>query len=91
MARPLRPRSLVRVVTEPEPSPGAELLEDGFTAFVAPLPHGEPAHRNHPGGADALAEVTDDGFSLMPADASLGDWCAVVPDADGVARGRWET
>ncbi|MGY3847199.1 hypothetical protein ACWV2X_18385 [Streptomyces hydrogenans] len=58
---------------------------------MAPLPHGEPAHRNHPGGADALAEVTDDGFSLMPADASLGDWCAVVPDADGVARGQWET
>ncbi|MEU0951194.1 hypothetical protein ABZ353_02285 [Streptomyces niveus] len=57
---------------------------------MAPLPQGELAYRNYPGGADTLSEVTD-GFSLMLADAALGDWCAVVPDTDGVARGQWET
>ncbi|MET9591978.1 hypothetical protein ABZY45_13535 [Streptomyces sp. NPDC006516] len=91
VARLLRPRSLVCVATEPELSPGVELLQDGFTAFVAPLPHGELAHRSYPGGADTLSEVMDDGFSLLLADAALGDWCAVVPDTDGVARGQWET
>ncbi len=91
VARLLRPRSLVCVAAEPELKPRAELLHDGFTAFVAPLPHGELTHRTYPGGADTLAEVTDDGFTLMLADAALGDWCAVVPDVDGVARGQWET
>ncbi|WP_157105962.1 hypothetical protein [Nocardia sienata] len=89
VARLLWPRSLIWVAAEPELNPGAEILEDDFTAFVAPLPHGELTHRNYPGGADTLSEVTDDGFSLMLADAALGDWCAVVPDADGVARGQW--
>ncbi|MFD9410103.1 hypothetical protein ACFWBN_24250 [Streptomyces sp. NPDC059989] len=91
VARLLRPRSLVCVAVEPELNPRAELLQDDFTAFVAPLSHGELAHRNYPGGADTLSEVTDDGFSLMLADAAPADWCAVVPDADGVARGQWET
>ncbi|MGW5752230.1 hypothetical protein [Nocardia rhamnosiphila] len=91
VARLLWPRSLVCVVTEPELNPSAELLEDDFTAFLAPLLHGELAHRSYPGGADTLSEVTDDGFSLMLADAALGNWCAVVPDADGVARGQWES
>lgn len=90
VARLLRPRSLVCVAAEPELNPRAELLQDDFTAFVAPLPHGELAHRNYAGGADTLSAVTDDGFSLMLADAALGDWCAVVPDTDGVARGQWE-
>ncbi|MCX0273022.1 hypothetical protein NLM24_20400 [Nocardia zapadnayensis] len=91
VARLLRPRSLVCVATEPELNPSAELLEDDFTAFVAPLLHGELAHRNYPGGADTLSEVTDAGFSLILADATLGDWCAVVPDTDGVVRGQWES
>ncbi|MFD8289709.1 hypothetical protein ACFV2B_16060 [Streptomyces lavendulae] len=91
VAQLLRPRSLVCVAIEPELNPRAELLQDDFTAFVAPLRYGELAHRNYPGGADTLSEVIDDGFSLMLADAALGDWCAVVPDTDGVARGQWET
>ncbi|MFD7438420.1 hypothetical protein [Streptomyces sp. NPDC059861] len=91
VARLLWPRSLVFVATEPELNPRAELLEDDFTAFVAPLLPGELAHQNYPGGADTLSEVTDEGFSLMLADAVLGDRCAVVPDADGVVRGQWES
>ncbi|WP_266928040.1 hypothetical protein [Streptomyces sp. NBC_00654] len=91
VARLLRPRSLVCVAAEPELNPRAELLQDDFTVFMAPLTHGELAHRNYPGGADTLSEVADDGFSLMLADAALADWCAVVPDTDGVARGQWET
>ncbi|MFJ3722733.1 hypothetical protein ACIPYQ_09180 [Streptomyces sp. NPDC090045] len=91
VARLLRPRSLVCVAIEPELNPRSELLQDDFTAFVAPLPHGELTHRNYPGGADTLSEVTNGGLSLMLADATLGDWCAVVPDTDGVARGQWET
>lgn len=90
VARLLKPRSLVCVATEPELNLRAELLEDDFTAFMAPLLSGELAYRNYPGGTDTLSDVTDDGFSLMLADATLGDWCAVVPDADGVARGQWE-
>lgn len=39
----MRPRSLVRVATEPEVLPRPELLEDDFTAFVAPLLPGELA------------------------------------------------
>ncbi|MEU7011851.1 hypothetical protein [Streptomyces sp. NPDC046332] len=91
VARILRPRSLVCVTTEPELRPRAELLKEDFTAFVAPLLPGELAYRAYPGGADTLSEVTDEGLSLMLADAVLGSWCAVIPDADGVARGQWET
>jgi hypothetical protein len=90
VARLLRPGSLVRVATEPDLTLGAEPPRDDFTAFVAPLPHGELAHRSYPGGADALSEVTGAGFSLVLPEAALGTWCAVVPDADGVVRGRWE-
>jgi hypothetical protein len=91
IARLVRPRSLVCVAIEPELKPRTELLQDGFTALMALLPHGELAHRDYPGGADTLSKIKDDGFSLMLPDAALGDWCAVVPDADGVVRGQWET
>ncbi|WP_330456087.1 hypothetical protein OIB37_03920 [Streptomyces sp. NBC_00820] len=91
LARLMRPRSLVCVATEPELRPRPELLEDDFTAFVAPLLPGELAHRAYPGGADTLTEVTDEGFSLMLADRVMGDWCAVVPDSDGTARAQWES
>lgn len=91
VARLVRPRSLVCVATEPELRPRHELLEDDFTAFVAPLLPGELAHRTYPGGADTLAEVTGEGFSLMVAHGVMGEWCAVVPDSDGVIRAQWES
>lgn len=79
------------MATEPESQPKAELLEDDFTAFVAPLLPGELAYRAYPGGADTLSGVTDEGFSLMLADRVMGDWCAVVPHPDGVNRAPWES
>ncbi|MFE1437341.1 hypothetical protein [Streptomyces sp. NPDC058739] len=91
VARLLRPRSLVCVAAEPELQPRAELLEDDFTVFKAPLLPGELVHRTCPGGADTLAEVTGEGFSLMLADSVMSDWCAVVPDPDGVNRAQWES
>ncbi|MFK0249383.1 hypothetical protein ACIQUM_32190 [Amycolatopsis azurea] len=87
----IRPRSLVCVARDPEVQARAGLLEEDFTAFVAPLLPGELVYRAYPGGADTLAEVTREGFSLMLADGVLGDWCAVVPDSDGVNRAQWET
>jgi hypothetical protein len=87
----MRPRSLVCLVVEPELQSKPELLEDDFTAFVAPLSAGELVYRAHPDGADTLSEVTGEGFSLMLADRVMGDWCAVVPDSDGVNRARWES
>lgn len=91
VARLLRPRSLVCVATDPELQPRAELLEDDFTVFVAPLLPGELVHRAYPGGADTLSEVTGEGFSLMLADSVMGDWYAAVPDPDGVNRAQWES
>ncbi|MFF3687493.1 hypothetical protein [Streptomyces sp. NPDC002187] len=91
LARLMRPRSLVCVATEPDLQPRSELLEDDFTAFVAPLLPGELAYRAYVGGADTLSEVTGEGFSLMLADRVMGDWCAVVPDSDGVNRAQWES
>jgi hypothetical protein len=91
LARLMRPRSLVCVASDPELQPRLELLEDDFTAFVAPLLPGELAYRAYPGGADTLSEVTGDGFSLILADRVMGDWCAVVPDSDGVNRAQWES
>ncbi|MYW68311.1 hypothetical protein GTY65_30185 [Streptomyces sp. SID8379] len=90
LARLVRPRSLVCVATEPDLHPRPELLEDNFTAFSAPLLPGELAYRSYPGGADSLAEVMGEGFSLMLADKAMGDRCAVVPDPDGVLRAQWE-
>ncbi|MFF8315614.1 hypothetical protein ACF06V_00435 [Streptomyces bobili] len=90
LARLMRPRSLVGVATDPELQPRPELLEDDFTAFVAPLLPGELVHRSYPGGADTLSEVKGDGFSIMLADRVMGDWCAVVPDLDGMNRAQWE-
>ncbi|MFF9898375.1 hypothetical protein [Streptomyces longispororuber] len=79
------------MVSDPELQPRPELLEDDFTAFVAPLLPGELAYRAYPGGADTLTEVTGEGFSLMLADSVMSDWCAVVPDSDGVNRAQWES
>lgn len=87
----MRPRSLVCVASDPALQPKYELLEDDFTAFVAPLLPGELRYRAYPGGTDTLSEVTSEGFSLMLADRVMGDWCAVVPDSDGVNRARWES
>ncbi|MEU2561265.1 hypothetical protein ABZ626_18305 [Streptomyces longispororuber] len=91
VARLVRPRSLVCVVSDPELQPRPELLEDDFTAFVAPLLPGELAYRAYPGGADTLTEVAGEGFSLMLADSVMSGWCAVVPDSDGVNRAQWES
>ncbi|MEU8347320.1 hypothetical protein AB0C74_36950 [Spirillospora sp. NPDC048832] len=91
LARLMRPRSLVCVASDPELQPSPELLEDDFTAFVAPLTPGELVYRAYPGGADTLSEVTSEGFSLMLADRVIGDWCAVMPDSDGVTRALWES
>jgi len=91
LARLMRPRSLVCVASDPALQPRPELLEDDFTAFVAPLLPGELLYRAYPGGADTLSEVTGEGFSLMLADRVMGDWCAVVPDSDGVNRAQWES
>ncbi|MFE0693005.1 hypothetical protein [Streptomyces sp. NPDC058869] len=90
LARLMRPRSLVCVASDPELQPRPELLEEDFTAFVAPLLAGELIYRAYPGGVDTLSEVTSEGFSLILADRVMGDWCAVVPDSDGVSRAQWE-
>ncbi len=91
VARLMRPRSLVCVISDPALQPRNELLEDDFTAFAAPLLPGELRYRAYPGGADTLSEVTGEGFSLMLADRLMGDWCAVMPDSDGVNRAQWES
>ncbi|MFE5974365.1 hypothetical protein ACFQ64_19660 [Streptomyces sp. NPDC056460] len=91
LARLMRPRSLVCVASEPKLQPRTELLDDDFTAFVAPLLPGELAYRAYPGGADTLSEVTDAGFSLMLADMVMGNLYAVVPDPDGMNRAQWES
>lgn len=91
LARLMRPRSLVCVASDPELQSRPELLEDDFTAFVAPLLPGELVYRAYPGGADTLFEVTGEGFSLMLADRVMSDWCAVVPDTDGMNRAQWES
>ncbi len=91
LARLMRPRSLVSVASDPELQLRPELLEDDFTAFVAPLPPGELVYRAYPGGADSVSEVVGEGFSLMLADRVMGDLCAVVPDSDGMGRARWES
>ncbi|MER7078941.1 hypothetical protein [Saccharopolyspora kobensis] len=91
LARLMRPRSLVCVASDPVLQPRPELLEEDFTAFVAPVLPGELFYRSYPGGADTLSEVTGGGFSFMLADRVMGDWCAVVPDSDGVNRAQWES
>ncbi|GAA1031466.1 hypothetical protein GCM10009565_71890 [Amycolatopsis albidoflavus] len=91
VARLMRPRSLVCVISDPALQPRPELVEDDFTAFVAPLLPSELRYRAYPGGADTLSAVTGAGFSLMVADRVMGDWCAVVPDSDGVNRAQWES
>ncbi|MFJ2131346.1 hypothetical protein ACIOMQ_10740 [Streptomyces sp. NPDC087845] len=90
IAGTVRPRSLLCVAVDPDLRLDPGLLDDDFTAFTSPLVPGELAHRTFPGGADDLAEVTDEGFSLMLRDSVMADRCAVVPDPDGTVRGRWE-
>lgn len=90
VARLVKPRSLLCVAVDPDLRPRPELLEDDLTAFAAPGPPGELPYRAWPGGADALSEITGEGFSHVLADRVAGRWCAVVPDPDGVVRGRWE-
>ncbi|MEU1352276.1 hypothetical protein [Streptomyces sp. NPDC005795] len=90
VARLVQPRSLLCVAVDPDLRPRPELLEDDLTAFAAPGPPGELLYRPWPGGADALSDVTGDGYSFVLADRTAGRWCAVVPDPDGAVRGRWE-
>lgn len=89
IAGAVRSRSLLGVAAGPVLRLDSALLDDAFTAFEAPIAPGELAHRGYLYGADTLAEVTDDGFTLMLDDAAVKKWCAVVPDDDGVNRGRW--
>ncbi|RPE45131.1 hypothetical protein EDD90_8392 [Streptomyces sp. Ag109_O5-1] len=97
VARLVSPRSLLCVVAEPdlrattEVPDDAEVLDDGFTAFVSPLLPGALAHREYPGGADSLSDVVGAGFDLLLTDGAMGRWCAVVPDPDGVNRAQWES
>lgn len=91
VARLMRPRSLVCVASDPAMELRPELLEDDFTAFVAPLMPGELLYRAYPGGADALSEVTSEGFSLMLPDSVMDDWCAMVPDSDEVHPELWHS
>lgn len=90
IARRVKPRSLIGVAVDPDLRPRPEMLEDDLTAFAAPGPPGELPYRAWPGGADALSDVTGEGFSFVLADRAMGRWCAVVPDPDGVVRGLWE-
>lgn len=90
VARLMRSRSLVCVAAEPDLQPKSEVLEDDFTAFVAPLLPGELSYRAYPGGADSLSDVIGEGFQFILADKVMDNWCAVVPDPDGVNRGQWE-
>ncbi|WP_189670807.1 hypothetical protein [Promicromonospora soli] len=91
VARLVRPRSLLCVVSEPDLQPKSEVMEEDFTAFAAPLLPGELAYQAYPGGADSLSDVIGQGFSFILADKALSNWCAVVPDPDGVMRGQWES
>ncbi|HEX8867332.1 MAG TPA: hypothetical protein VF821_16865 [Lentzea sp.] len=87
----MRPRSLVSVALDPDLR--VRLMDQGFTAFVAPLQPGELAYREVPVGVDdddELSEVTSAGFGLFLADTELAELYAVVPDADGVVRQQWE-
>ncbi|MEU5103860.1 hypothetical protein AB0H07_16450 [Streptomyces sp. NPDC021354] len=90
VAEAVRPRSLLCVVSDPELRLDADLLDDDFTAFKVPLTPGELTYRSYPGGADSLAEITDEGFTFMLKDSAMENWRAVVPDSDGVVRARWE-
>lgn len=86
----IRPRSLLCVVADPDLGPGPDLTDSDFTAFRSPLPPGELDHQVHPGGIDDPADLLREGYALTLRDSALAEWCAVVPDPDGVARGIWE-
>jgi hypothetical protein len=91
VSRLVRPRSLLCVIAEPDLQPKSDVLEDGFTAFAAPLLPGELVYRAYPGGADDISDVVANEFTFILADNSMGNWYAVVPDSDGVNRGQWES
>ena len=88
--REVHPRSLVRFVSGPDLSFSADMLEEPFTAFRTPLEPGELEYRDYPFGTDTLDEVRDAGFTQALFERDLDDRQAVVPDADGVIRARWE-
>lgn len=102
VSRTVSARSLVTVVRGPrlhEAGAGAvppeEVLDDDLVAFRPPLTPGELGHRAWPGGVGDVREVTGAGYSLvlsMPEALGRGGGArhAVVPDADGVVRMRWE-
>ncbi|MET9969948.1 hypothetical protein ABZZ80_29490 [Streptomyces sp. NPDC006356] len=89
-AEAVRPRSLLSVVVDPDLRLDPLFLDDDFTAFKAPLAAGELTYRAGPRGADDLRELTDDDFAFLLRDSAPVAWRAVVPDSDGVVRGRWE-
>ncbi|WOX22334.1 hypothetical protein [Streptomyces solicathayae] len=90
VAEAVRPRSLLSLAVDPDLGLDPVLLDDDFTAFRPPLVPGELAYRAFPGGADDLAEVTDDGFAFMLGESAPAARRAVVPDPDGIVRARWE-
>lgn len=90
VARAVRPRSLLSVTVDPDLRLEPLLLDDDFTAFKPPLVPGELTYRAYPGGADSVAELTDDGFTFMLGESVPAAWSAVVPDSDGVVRKHWE-
>jgi hypothetical protein len=90
VATTVAPGSLIGVAVNPDLVLDDTVDDVNFTAFSGPLVPGELAYRAYPGGVESIEEVEAEGFDLAVRDAVLNRWCAVVPDADGVIRGRWE-
>ncbi|MET9465143.1 hypothetical protein ABZY44_10065 [Streptomyces sp. NPDC006544] len=90
IAETVRPRSLLSAVADPDLGSGPHLVDADFTAFRSPLLPGELAYLAYPGGIDDPADELREGYSLALRDSVPAEWCAVVPDSDGVARGVWE-
>ncbi len=66
-----------------------ELIDDGFTAFKAPIIRGELDYRSYADGVGLPVEIAED-FSLALPNSAMLEWRAVVPGADGIIGRQWE-
>lgn len=85
----VQPRSMLSVLLDP-PLDLDRLHLDGPFAALGDLGRSiEVRHEEFPFGVDSMGDITKEGWRSGVDERRMWRWVAVVPDPDGVVRGRW--
>ncbi|MCM0640518.1 hypothetical protein [Cellulomonas wangsupingiae] len=85
----VQPRSMVSVLIDPRLELDHLHLDGPFTALGDLSGSVEVLHEDFPFGVDSIDDIKKEGWRFGVDERETWRWVAVVPDPDGVVRGRW--